>query len=244
MRLKGCSAHREDHHATEVGVRAFHDLPGACGGKLSQTVDRSVPFSAWLFRIAHNLLIDHFRVAKRTTPEEELEHPDMAEASAEDEAMTVFGRESMLKLIGGLSCDQQQVLTLKFGLDFSNGEIATILGKSEGAVKALQHRAICTLEQRVDQRQQMPLLVLVAGGEAPPAAVRLRLRPGGTTRDRSNTPCVRGRSSLGSAAGAGLARRSPPSSAAARSGAARNGTPKRATPSPVIAGRSSARTPG
>ena len=118
---------------------------------IDRFVWRSVPFSAWLFRIAHNLLIDHFRVAKRTTPEEELEHPDMAEASAEDEAMSTFGRESMLKLIGGLSCDQQQVLTLKFGLDFSNGEIATILGKSEGAVKALQHRAICTLEQRVER---------------------------------------------------------------------------------------------
>lgn len=118
---------------------------------IDRFVWRSVPFSAWLFRIAHNLLIDHFRVAKRTTPEEELEYPEIAEASAEDEAMSTFGRESMLKLIGGLSDDQQQVLTLKFGLDFSNGEIATILGKSEGAVKALQHRAICTLEQRVER---------------------------------------------------------------------------------------------
>ena len=118
---------------------------------IDRFVWRSVPFSAWLFRIAHNLLIDHFRSAKRTTPEEEPAHPDMAEASAEDEAMSAFGRESMLKLIGGLSADQQQVLTLRYGLDFSNGEIAAILGKTEGAVKALQHRAICTLEQRVDR---------------------------------------------------------------------------------------------
>jgi RNA polymerase sigma-70 factor (ECF subfamily) len=118
---------------------------------IDRFVWRQVPFSAWLFRIAHNLLVDHFRVAKRTTPEEEPEHPDMVEASAEDEAMTAFGRESMLKLIGGLSTDQQQVLTLKFGFDFANAEIAAILGKSEGAVKALQHRAICTLEQRVER---------------------------------------------------------------------------------------------
>ena len=118
---------------------------------IDRFVWRQVPFSAWLFRIAHNLLVDHFRVVKRTTPEEEPEHPDMVEASAEDEAMTALSRESMLKLIGGLSTDQQQVLTLKFGFDFANAEIAAILGKSEGAVKALQHRAICTLEQRVER---------------------------------------------------------------------------------------------
>ena len=116
---------------------------------IDRFVWRQVPFSAWLFRIAHNLLIDHFRVSKRTTPEEEPERPDLVEASAEDEAMNALGQESMLKLIGGLSADQQQVLTLKFGFDFANAEIAAILGKSEGAVKALQHRAICTLEQRV-----------------------------------------------------------------------------------------------
>lgn len=116
---------------------------------IDRFVWRQVPFSAWLFRIAHNLLIDHFRVSKRTTPEEEPAHPDAVEASAEDQAMSALGRESMLKLIGGLSADQQQVLTLRFGLDFANAEIAAILGKTEGAVKALQHRAISTLEQRV-----------------------------------------------------------------------------------------------
>ncbi len=117
---------------------------------IDRFVWRQVPFSAWLFRIAHNLLIDHFRASKRTTPEEELEYPDVLEASAEDEAMTALGHESMLKLIGGLSPDQRQVLTLKFGFDFANAEIAAILGKSEGAVKALQHRAIGTLEQRLE----------------------------------------------------------------------------------------------
>ena len=131
------------------------DLTNQTFVKMIESIDRfewrKVPISAWLFRIAHNLAMDHFRVAKRTTPEEEPEHPDMVEASAEDEAMSALGRESMLKLIGGLSTDQQQVLTLKYGFDFANAEIAAILGKSEGAVKALQHRAICTLEQRVER---------------------------------------------------------------------------------------------
>ena len=48
----------------------------------------------------------------------------------------------MLELIEELSPEQQQVLTLKFVFDFSNAEVATILGKTEGAVKSLQHRAL------------------------------------------------------------------------------------------------------
>src|SRR5438045_3307025 len=80
---------------------------------------RSAPFSAWLFRIAHNLAMDHFRATRRWQSEEEVpEPPDSEEASAEDEAMQSIGRQSMLKLIESLSHDQQQVLTLKFVFNF------------------------------------------------------------------------------------------------------------------------------
>jgi RNA polymerase sigma-70 factor (ECF subfamily) len=111
---------------------------------------RSAPFSAWLFRIAHNLAMDHFRATKRWQPEEEVPEPEDAEASsAEDEALQSIGRRSMLELIENLSHDQQQVLTLKFVFSFSNGEAATILGKTEGAVKSLQHRALTSLQKQV-----------------------------------------------------------------------------------------------
>ena len=81
---------------------------------------RSAPFSAWLFRIAHNLSMDHFRASRRWQPEEEPPEPrDSAERSAEDEAFQSIGRKSMLELIESLSQDQQQVLTLKFV--FSSG---------------------------------------------------------------------------------------------------------------------------
>ena len=63
--------------------------------------------------------------------------------------MHVIGRQSMLELIEGLSNEQQQVLTLKFVFNFSNGEVATILGKTEGAVKSLQHRALVSLQKHV-----------------------------------------------------------------------------------------------
>jgi RNA polymerase sigma-70 factor (ECF subfamily) len=112
----------------------------------------SAPFSAWLFRIAHNLAMDHFRAARRWQPEEEVPEPEPDEStSAEAGALDSIGRKSMLALIDDLSGEQQQVLTLKFVFGFSNGEAATILGKTEGAVKSLQHRALVTLHKKLEQ---------------------------------------------------------------------------------------------
>jgi RNA polymerase sigma-70 factor (ECF subfamily) len=113
---------------------------------------RSAPFSAWLFRIAHNHAMDHFRAARRWQPEEEVpEPPGQVELSAEDEALHSIGRASMLELIEGLSHEQQQVLTLKFVFNFGNAEVATILGKTDGAVKSLQHRALVSLQKQLQQ---------------------------------------------------------------------------------------------
>jgi RNA polymerase sigma-70 factor, ECF subfamily len=111
----------------------------------------TAPFSAWLFRIAHNLAMDHFRASRRWQPEEDVPEPVADEStSAEAGAFESIGRQSMLTLIDDLSGEQQQVLTLKFVFSFSNGEAATILGKSEGAVKSLQHRALVTLQKKLE----------------------------------------------------------------------------------------------
>ncbi len=109
----------------------------------------TAPFSAWLFRIAHNLAMDHFRARRRWQPEEEVPEPDQVEASAEDEALKVLSSESMFDLIEQLSDEQRQVLILKFVFDFSNLEAATVLDKTEGAVKSLQHRALASLQKHV-----------------------------------------------------------------------------------------------
>ena len=112
---------------------------------------QSAPFSAWLFRIAHNLAMDHFRANKRWQPEEEVPEPEADEStSAEAGAFESIGRKSMLDLIEDLSPEQQQVLTLKFVFNFANAEAATILGKTEGAVKSLQHRALVTLHKKLE----------------------------------------------------------------------------------------------
>jgi RNA polymerase sigma-70 factor, ECF subfamily len=130
------------------------DLTNQTFVKMLESIDRfewrKVPISAWLFRIAHNLAMDHFRARRRWQPEEEPPEPPGAEArSAEDEALQSIGRQSMLEMIEGLSRDQQQVLTLKFVFNFSNAEVATILGKTEGAIKSLQHRALGSLQRQL-----------------------------------------------------------------------------------------------
>src|SRR5438552_14515337 len=115
---------------------------------------QSAPFSAWLFRIAHNLAMDHFRATRRWQPEEEVPEPSEAESSAEEAALQSIGRKSMLQLIENLSDEQQQVLTLKFVFNFSNGEAATILDKTEGAVKSLQHRALASLHKQISSSSE------------------------------------------------------------------------------------------
>ena len=134
------------------------DLTNQTFIRMLESIDRfrwrSVPFSAWLFRIAHNLAMDHFRAGRRWQPESEPpEDASALEPSAEDAALHGLGRDRMLRLIDGLSGDQRQVLTLKYAFDFSNAEVAAILGKTEGAVKALQHRAFATLQRSLTAAQ-------------------------------------------------------------------------------------------
>jgi RNA polymerase sigma-70 factor (ECF subfamily) len=113
---------------------------------------QSAPFSAWLFRIAHNLAMDHFRATRRWQPEEDVPEPvGDTEPSAEAAALQSIGRESMLDLIEDLSQEQQQVLTLKFVFNLPNAEVATVLGKTEGAIKSLQHRALVSLQKQISK---------------------------------------------------------------------------------------------
>jgi RNA polymerase sigma-70 factor, ECF subfamily len=136
------------HDAEDLTTQTFLKMLEAIG----RFRWRSAPFSAWLFRIAHNLAMDHFRATKRWQPEEDVPEPEGAEdSSAEEDALESIGRQSMLDLIEDLSHEQQQVLTLKFVFNFSNGEAATILDKSEGAVKSLQHRALASLQKQVSR---------------------------------------------------------------------------------------------
>src|SRR6266542_3912704 len=134
------------HDAEDLTTQTFLKMLESIGRFRWQ----AAPFSAWLFRIAHNLAMDHFRARRRWQPEEEVpEPPGSEEPSAEFEAMQSIGRQSMMELIERLSPEQQQVLTLKFVFNFPNADVATILGKTEGAIKSLQHRALASLQREL-----------------------------------------------------------------------------------------------
>jgi RNA polymerase sigma-70 factor, ECF subfamily len=138
------------HDAEDLTTQTFLKMLEKIGSFKWQ----SAPFSAWLFRIAHNLAMDHFRARRRWQPEEEVPEPvGDAEPSAELTAMQTIGRESMLKLIDRLSPEQQQVLTLKFVFNLPNAEVAAILDKTEGAIKSLQHRALVSLQKQIARQE-------------------------------------------------------------------------------------------
>jgi len=138
------------HDAEDLTTQTFLKMLEKIGSFKWQ----SAPFSAWLFRIAHNLAMDHFRANRRWQPEEEVpEPPGEEEPSAELKAMQTIGRESMLKLIDRLSPEQQQVLTLKFVFNLPNAEVGAILDKTEGAIKSLQHRALVSLQKQIARQE-------------------------------------------------------------------------------------------
>src|SRR3954449_8000896 len=137
------------HDAEDLTTQTFLKMLEAIGRFRWQ----SAPFSAWLFRIAHNLAMDHFRARRRWQPEEDVPEPiGSEEPPAELEAMQSIGRQSMMELIEKLSPEQQQVLTLKFVFNFPNADVAKILDKTEGAIKSLQHRALASLQKQIAQK--------------------------------------------------------------------------------------------
>jgi RNA polymerase sigma-70 factor (ECF subfamily) len=115
--------------------------------RIDRYEDRALPFSAWLFRIARNAAVDHFRSARRESLERGSPDQEEAEPSAEEAALVRFADRRVAELAVRLSPDQRRVVELRFLLGWSNAEAAVALGKSEGAVKALQHRALASLER-------------------------------------------------------------------------------------------------
>jgi RNA polymerase sigma-70 factor (ECF subfamily) len=129
----------------DVFLRALEGLAGF--------TYRGVPFSAWLYRIAHARVMDHFRQQARR---ELLPLDERLVATGKGPQATVEARldcEELQSAIAQLTTDQQQVIILKFVEGLSNAEAARILGKTEGAVKALQHRALNSL-QRTMRREE------------------------------------------------------------------------------------------
>jgi RNA polymerase sigma-70 factor (ECF subfamily) len=118
---------------------------------ITSYTDRGVPFSAWLYRIAHNLVANWHRDSSRR---QEVELEDGYRASKGDEYPEVALLESeeqnaLLRLIRNLPEERQQLLILKFTEHMSNSEIGQIMDRTEGAIKSLYHRTLLSLREEI-----------------------------------------------------------------------------------------------
>jgi RNA polymerase sigma-70 factor, ECF subfamily len=115
--------------------------------------NRGLPFSAWLYRIAHNLVANWHRdnSRRKEIPLEDCvvsghirhDYPETALVQTEE-------RERLLRMIRKLTPDRQQLLILKFVEHMTNAEIGQVMGRTEGAVKSLYHRTLLALREDLD----------------------------------------------------------------------------------------------
>lgn len=135
------------HDAEDLTARVFQRALRHVG----KFEDKGVPFSAWLYRIAHNLVANWHRDRSRrpTVPLEDNllpsgggPHPEAVAVASEEQRLLI---EAVRRLPG----DRQQLLILKFVERLSNAEIGVIMGRTEGAIKSLYHRTLNTLRDEL-----------------------------------------------------------------------------------------------
>jgi RNA polymerase sigma-70 factor, ECF subfamily len=111
-----------------------------------------VPFSAWLYRIAHNLVANWHRDSSRRKEVPLEDHIELrSRLDIPETALEISQeKERLLKAIRNLPVDRQEVILLKFLDRMSNAEIASVTGRSEGAIKSLYHRTLLTLRDNLE----------------------------------------------------------------------------------------------
>lgn len=133
------------------------DLTSQVFLKAWETLDRyqpgSSPYIAWLYTTARNLVIDHYRARKASVPLEEVAPLASNERTPDEEADIRFDLQAMRKMLQSLTDEQQQVLILKFIAGLPNKNIAKMMNKREGAIRALQMRALQTLSKRLEEKE-------------------------------------------------------------------------------------------
>ncbi len=118
---------------------------------VSHYEDKGVPFSAWLYRIAHNLVANWHRDRSRK-PEVPLDERLLVARSLAQPEIQAIAREEvdgLLRSVRRLPEDRQQLLILKFVERLSNAEIGEIMGRTEGAIKSLYHRTLNALREDI-----------------------------------------------------------------------------------------------
>lgn len=114
---------------------------------------KGFPFSSWLYRIAGNAVIDYYRTAKANVSIDQVPEEYFSETTdTEQNIDTAINMTTVRVALTKLDHDQQSVLLMKFVEDLTNKEIAETLGKTEGAVRVIQHRALKQLKAKLDEQ--------------------------------------------------------------------------------------------
>lgn len=139
------NVHEAEDLTSRVFQRALQHIP--------RYTHRGVPFSAWLYRIAHNLVVNWHRDRKRRNfvPLEDVVISSSAGDAPESLAVEQEDKDILLKAIRRLPDDRQQLLILKYIERISNVEIGVIMGRSEGAIKSLYHRTLIALREEIER---------------------------------------------------------------------------------------------
>jgi len=138
--------------AEDLTARVFYRAMG----HIQRFKDMGVPFSAWLYRIAHNLVANWHRdnSRRREMPLEEHTQLPVRGEHPEQRLVRTQEVEGLLRVLRKLSPERQQLIILKFVEHLPNAEIAVIMGRSEGAIKSLYHRTLLSLREELEKREE------------------------------------------------------------------------------------------
>jgi RNA polymerase sigma-70 factor (ECF subfamily) len=114
------------------------------------------PFKAWAFRIAHNVMMDHHRRRGRRPQEELKEGVENGSVSTVERLEKDERTAAIRTALEELTSIQRQVIIMKYFVEMSNAEVARALGRSEGAVNAVQHRALRRMGKLIEERGWQP----------------------------------------------------------------------------------------
>lgn len=143
-RARGSSVHDAEDLTATVFLKAWESI--------GSYDERGIPFSAWLFRIARNALVDEYRRGqRRPIPVEEPEPDETFVDGPEDVVMVEASAEQVREAVRHLTEDQAAVIALRYWWDMSLKETADALGRNENAIKALQHRATRALARLLQE---------------------------------------------------------------------------------------------
>jgi RNA polymerase sigma-70 factor (ECF subfamily) len=120
---------------------------------LENYVFKGVPFSAWLYRIAHNAVANWYRDRRRhqVVSLDALIEYSKGDDKPEDVTQAWEEQKKLLEAIRRLPAERQQLLILKFSEGLKNAEIAQIMGRTEGAIKSLYHRTLLALRRELQK---------------------------------------------------------------------------------------------